>query len=132
MPRSRKQCVQERGLDLQRYPHLHFLPILTACKPSSLLQSCLGCSVVNGLSYQPALKPGRVRSHHTSSSASPAIGVLTWGPESPWPTALNPADPRQSSDKPSIALSGKQEDGLFPGPQSLSCLCNKMALTRKS
>jgi len=59
------------------------------------------------------------------------MGVLTWGPESPWPTALNPADPRQNSDKPGIAPSGKQEGGLSSAPQTLSCLCDKMALTRK-
>lgn len=50
MPRSRKKCIQEGGLGLQKHPHLHFLPIVTTCKTRSHLQSYLGCSVVNVLS----------------------------------------------------------------------------------
>lgn len=69
----------------------------------------------------------RVKSHHTPSSASPAAGVLPWGPEGLCPTALNPADPRQSSKK-----CRKKEDVLFSGPQShFVCHCNKMCETRK-
>lgn len=90
---------ENEGVHLQRCLHLHFLPIVTACKVSSLLQSFLGCSIANGSTEEAALKPERVRSHHTSSPASPATGVLSWGPERLCPTSLNPADPRQSSEK---------------------------------
>lgn len=60
---------EDGGLDLQRCPHLHFLPIVTACKANSLLEIFLGCSVANGSTEQAALKPEGVRSHHTPSSA---------------------------------------------------------------
>lgn len=128
LPGSNVFRREDGGLDLQRCPHLHFLPIATACKESSLLQSCLGFTVANGSTEQAALKPEQGRSHHTSSSASLAIGVLTWGPESLCPTALNPADPRQSSEECSTR---KKEDILFSGSQSHSHCFNEMCETRK-
>lgn len=48
--------MEDGGLDLQRCPRLHFLPIATVCKASSLLEIFLGCSVANGSTEQAALK----------------------------------------------------------------------------
>lgn len=125
LPGSSKQCVQEGGW------RIRFAKVSTFAFPTNSysmqskfpLQSCLGCTVANGSTEQAALKPEQGRSHHTSSSASLAIGVLTWGPESLCSTALNPADPRQSSEKHS---NRKKEDVLFSGTQPRSRCCNKM------